>query len=220
LPERQIRLSGGPNQDKAFLAMKALLAKDAMPRYPDHKVFHVYADASDYHLGSGIMQENLPQLHNHGKELLSIVETLKEFCSMLLRTHVYTDHHNLTYKNLTSQRVLRWRVYLEEYRPKFHYVKGPDNVIAHAFSRLPSGDSAKGEPSTTLDNPEALYAMPTDFPTLVDCFLKHPDPKTLQFPLLYRYSSHLHSVNNTPHDHSMVPTDAWPYWHDSLVHPK
>ena len=72
------------------------------------------------------------------RELLSIVETLKEFCNILLgqKIIVHTDHKNLTYKNFNTERVMRWRLILEEYGPELKYIKGEHNVVADALSRL------------------------------------------------------------------------------------
>ena len=71
---------------KAFDDMKALITHDVMIRYPDHNLpYHIYTDASDFQMGSVIMQEGAPewnaaQCNNSTieKESLSIVETLKE----------------------------------------------------------------------------------------------------------------------------------------------
>ena len=72
------------------------------------------------------------------RELLSIVEVLKEFQNILLgqQIHVHTDHENLTQKKFNSDRVMRWRLYIEEYSPDLTYIKGEANVVADALSRL------------------------------------------------------------------------------------
>ena len=53
------------------------------------------------------------------RELLAIVETLKEYRNILLGQDiiVYTDHKNLTYKHFNTDRVIRGRLIIEEYGP-------------------------------------------------------------------------------------------------------
>ena len=72
-----------------------------------------------------IRKLNYAQLNytNKEKELLSVVEILKEFRNILFghKITVYTDHENLVHKTmlLSSERVMRWRLLLEEFIPTF-----------------------------------------------------------------------------------------------------
>ena len=71
---------------------------------------------------------------------MSIVETLREFRGILLgcEIKISTDHKNLQQINSTasSQRAMRWRILSEEFGPEIVYIKGDDNTIADALSRL------------------------------------------------------------------------------------
>ncbi len=51
---------------------------------------------------------------------------------------VFTYHKNLTRDalGLTSDRVYRWRLLLEEYAPKRIYIKGIHNTVADVISQL------------------------------------------------------------------------------------
>jgi hypothetical protein len=138
----------------AFDLVKRTLAEEVILAYPDYgEVFEIYTDASQRQLGAVITQKEKPlaffsrKLNNAQTkysvtelELLSIVECLKEFKGMLWgqRIKVYTDHKNLVRDalGLTCDRVYRWRLLLEEYGPEIVYIKGVDNIVADAISRL------------------------------------------------------------------------------------
>jgi hypothetical protein len=66
------------------------------------------------------------------------MKVLKEFRNILLgqQIRVHTDHENLTQKKCNSDRVMRWRLYIEEYSPDLQYIKREKNVVADALSQL------------------------------------------------------------------------------------
>ncbi|MFM8622678.1 MAG: pol polyprotein, partial [Holophagaceae bacterium] len=147
----------GPEQRQAFLEAKKILSKEAILAFPDFsKKFEIYTDASKYQLGAVITQDGRPLAFYSRKlndaqtryttterELLSIVETLKEFRNILLGQTivVYTDHKNLIYNDLQTDRVLRWRLLLEEFGVDIQYIKGVTNVVADVLSRYPTSNN-------------------------------------------------------------------------------
>ena len=43
---------------------------------------------------------------------------------------------NIIYGNLSNDRIARWRLLLEEFGPEYQHIKGQDNIVADALSRL------------------------------------------------------------------------------------
>jgi hypothetical protein len=136
-------------------------------------------------LGAVISQDNHPiafhsrklndaQTHHATteRELLSVVEKLKEFRMTLLGHKIvtWTDHKNLIHNDLKSERVSRWHLLMEEHGPETHCVKGPENIAADALSRLPASD-----------DPEKLHVMPSR-EELAECFAEDVEP-TWSFPV-------------------------------------
>ena len=151
LTSAKVKWKWTTEHQESFDKMKALMAKETLVTFPDFsKEFEIHTDASKLQLGACISQEGKPVAFYSRKlqpaqtryttterELLSIVETLKEFRNILLgqRIKVHTDHENLTYKTFNSDRVMRWRLYIEEYSPDLQYIKGTHNIVADALSR-------------------------------------------------------------------------------------
>jgi len=100
------------------------------------------------------------------KELLSIVETLKECQNMLLgqEIEVFTDHKNLVYKHFNTERVMQWRLLLEEFRPKLTHVKGSNNIVADALSRLDIAEEEFSAEAYTGELADEEEEFPTGYP--------------------------------------------------------
>ena len=143
----------GPRQKQAFLTMRGMIAADAISYYPDlNKPFEIYTDASNYQMGAMIIQDGRlvaycskklsdtqKGYNTTEKELLAVVTCMKKYHDILYGgvINVHTDYKNLTFNTLSSPRVMRCKMFLEQYNINLTYVPGETNVLADCFSRLP-----------------------------------------------------------------------------------
>ena len=156
----------------AFEKIKQIITDNVMLSFPDfNKPFEIHTDASDYQLGSVIMQDQKPIAFYSRKlnaaqrnyttgerEMLSIVETLRAYRNILLGHEIiiFTDHKNLVNDRTRheSSRIQRWIWLLEEFGPKFKYLKGEENPVADALSRL----NTKEPSPNGYENPATCFA--------------------------------------------------------------
>ena len=127
-------------EQKAFDGIKQIVACNKVLIHLDfNKRLDIHTDASDLNIRAVIIHNEKPIFfYSHKltgpkmrytvteKELLSIVKTLKEFCTILLvqQLSIYTYHENITCKKFNNYRVLWWRLLLEEYGPDIKYITG------------------------------------------------------------------------------------------------
>ena len=234
----------GEQQGKAFQMAKRIIAREVMLAYPDFtKPFDLHTDASHYQLGAVISQNGKPiafysrklndaqtRYTTTERELLSIVETLKEYRNILLghKICVYTDHKNLCYKNFNTERVMRWRLLIEEFGPDLVYIKGTHNVVADALSRLAMTEEDFSADAFAFDDAELPDKFPLSYADLEEA--QSNDTK-LQKNLKTnkRYSKQMFYANNksfnliTYNGKIAIPTSlhkrATEWYHLNLLHP-
>jgi RNase H-like domain found in reverse transcriptase len=170
----------GPQQARRRFqhGKKKNIAREVMLAYPDfNRPFEIHTDVSHYQLGAVISQEGKPiafysrklnpaqtRYMTTERELLSIVKTLKEYRNIHLgqQIEVFTDHKNLVCKTFNTERVMRWRLIIEEFGPKVTYIKGASNIVADALSRMPLTETNFG-PEVFATDAEA-GDFPANFP--------------------------------------------------------
>ena len=129
-----------------------MIGREVSLAYPDFNApFEIHTHASKLKIGAVISQKGKPiafYLQNMnsaqqkyttpGKELFSIVESLKEFHNILLEHQimVHTDHKNITNNVFNTEGIMHWRLILENFGPELKYIKCENNVVAGAISRL------------------------------------------------------------------------------------
>jgi len=108
--------------EQSFQLIKKIMSRETLLAYPQFdQPFIIHTDASHTQLGSVISQNDKPiafysrklsptqtRYTTTERELLAILETLKEFKNILLgqKIIIFTDHQNLIAKNCTIERII------------------------------------------------------------------------------------------------------------------
>jgi hypothetical protein len=148
--------------DKSFEQLKAILKNSPVLLAPNfEKEFKLAVDASDVGAGAVLLQEGddgvdhpvcyfSKKFEKHQKnystiekECLALVLALNHFDVYLnwspTPIKVFSDHNPLTFLNKMknkNQRLVRWSLMLQEYNLDIKHIKGKDNVIPDALSRV------------------------------------------------------------------------------------
>lgn len=144
--------------EKSFEILKQALASPPILQYPDfseNNEFVLQTDASGTAIGSVLCNKDLRPVAYASrplnkaelnypviqKELLAIVWSVKYFRPYLFGKSftIMTDHKPLIYlfgMKDPSNRLVKFRIELEEYDYKIVYIKGKDNAVADALSRV------------------------------------------------------------------------------------
>ncbi len=149
----------GDAQEKAYQTLKHRLVSKPILRMPDlDKNFILRTDASDTGLGAVLLQQ-----HDDGlfpvcfasrklldrekrysvieRECLAVVWRIRKFAMYLYGVDftLQTDHQALSYLDkamFENDRVMRWAMFVQNYRFRIEAIKGSANVGADYLSRV------------------------------------------------------------------------------------
>lgn len=166
VPLTDLTRKGQPNivewsdaQDIAFRTLKKCISSNPILQMPDFsKMFILQTDASEDGLGAALTQEFagkhhpvmyaskklLPREKKYStieRECLALVWAIRKFMTYLYGREfvVQTDHQPLVYINhakYSNNRVMRWALFLQNFRFRVIAVAGKDNVLADYLSRM------------------------------------------------------------------------------------
>jgi hypothetical protein len=213
-----------------------------------NRFFEIHTDASDYQLGSVISQDQKPiafygkkltatQRNYTGREreMLSIVETLNEFCTMLLghKLKIYADHKNpINLKTVSkSPQIQRWQWTIEEFDPGLEYINGPRNSVADVLSRLDTEMSHSTLNSNAI--PELFEnfddkSLNIDYPLSTAVIAEHQQKDTTLVQHIKRHleyftkrvdSHNIILLNNKIYIPKILRKEILKWYHTTLHHP-
>lgn len=202
----------------AFEKIKEAFANDIMLNYPDFsKPLFLNTDASLNAISGELFQVDDEGLRRPlvfysrtlslcernytvtELELLAIVACAQKFRQFMLghKTTIMTDHHALTFLQncvLSTGRLTRWSLFLQEYDLEIKYIKGPENVIADTLSRYPP-ELHRLPPNNLEINVNPIF-RPKLEPTKLDKICNH----VLKDPHLGKIVTELKEKNTNSND--------------------
>ena len=146
-------------QERAYNTLKSELTSEPILRLPDQtKSFTLRTDASNVGIGTVLLQDHdgklspvsFPRRKLTSRErkystiegeCLAIVWAIRKFLVFLYGKEftLQTDHQPLVYLNkvkFLNDRIMRWTMFLQNYRMKIESIKGSENVGADYLSRV------------------------------------------------------------------------------------
>jgi len=186
LTHKVIKFEWDPKCEKAFRTLIDRLLNTPVLIFPDFtRRFRLSTDASNCGLGAVLSQvddEGNEQVVAYAsrtlnaaeknyttteQELLAIIWACERFRAYLFGVEfdLITDHKPLTYLsslNLSSSRLIRWKMRLQEYSFKIEHKAGKEHINADVLSRMHEQVIASVEVGELIDNKYIISNQDTD----------------------------------------------------------
>jgi hypothetical protein len=187
--EKSKKVKWDPEAIEAFETMKRAISDCPKLYFVDDDIVrnpvYLHTDASDYGIGAYLFQtkdgkeypiqfiskafDKVQKRWATGeKEAYAIFHSVKKLKPLIrdIKFTLRTDHKNLTYiNNHASEKVMRWKLELQEYDFDIEHISGANNHVADGFSRLlslqPSKEKSEGYQQVQVPIPYALAVLST-----------------------------------------------------------